>query len=1030
MTKMSKKICVYALSLAMSVSAFFGATSLFSARAQASIAETTGVTVVDTQTGVTKPDRVIMNSAGDYTQETTLNSVVKSIEGTTAMGGGVTNFGFPDLRWGTVSTSDEQISYIQGTPDDDTAIVQFFNGWGFTVSPVVTFNNPVSRSTIDGITFRIAAHLSSGETYGIIGGNPPHGGTGLYFYAPDSDGSKGEGILLPYDITQDEWVDYTITGADLDKFADENGMISGFYVAMGCISENSAVLYSYAGANFGSAAYLLLDSVKYNNKQTVTYYDGTTVLDTKELYTGQAAFYVPEKEGSAFLGWSVNQADGRLLGIQEEYSLDITSLYANWATAGDLKSVSGLYRTSDNRTVSVYKDGSVSFDEAFGDILYYTYADGAIYAYAKDCRCRIDLSALTKVDSVEITYLTGEYGEELFEKVLIPTGDTASNLVNDESSFEFWSDELNGRRYDFTKALTEDTTLYAVSRYDATETKIITGNNDFKMGPNWLLTSIAGVTSMNSGTAIMANPTFDFKFNIHNLNVSGYEKWAGSDDGKAFSMLIGPWGFSSGKPVLFNTPIYVDNYDSITFRIYAHLSPKSPYGGELWGGTGVRIFGAHSNGSDSGVLIPLDIQQDEWVDLTVGKDLMKVLAAEDGYMYGFTIGAAIVVDTSVEMGKDRWHTHFDWNSQDIHKSTYVLVDYITVSSDKTMSYIDGDEVLYQQSFLAGEKVDKSFVPEKAGKVFTGWTAYEANLDYSECFYQSVNLYANWVDAADMSTINGLYKKGSEELRIYKSGKIEIKGVENILSSGLGVDGILYVTTLNGVYKYNLADYTKMSSYEVTLDAGDGNVATYLVKSGATFSVDLSNPGYVVDKVLVKGTNTQFVLGTTAVTSDLELVVVWAYDEIDDYTEILGNYYCQSTKVLLELKEDNVAVYDGTTYTDRVLTSDEIIIDGLGSATYNGMYIAFDGNYVRLGAFIVTFDTGRGNAKIDPQTYDGDTYVVTKPADPVREGYTFVCWLTADGEVFDFDTVVTGSIHLFAKWEIGRASCRERVCEAV
>ena len=109
MTKTTKRICVYALSLAMSVSAFCGATSLLSARAQTSIAETTGVTVVDTQTGVTKPNRVIMNG-GDYTQETTLNSVVKSIEGTTTMGGGVTNFGFPDLRWGTVSTENDDIS--------------------------------------------------------------------------------------------------------------------------------------------------------------------------------------------------------------------------------------------------------------------------------------------------------------------------------------------------------------------------------------------------------------------------------------------------------------------------------------------------------------------------------------------------------------------------------------------------------------------------------------------------------------------------------------------------------------------------------------------------------------------------------------------------------------------------------------------------------------------------------------------------------------------------------------------------------
>ena len=50
------------------------------------------------------------------------------------------------------------------------------------------------------------------------------------------------------------------------------------------------------------------------------------------------------------------------------------------------------------------------------------------------------------------------------------------------------------------------------------------------------------------------------------------------------------------------------------------------------------------------------------MDLTVSKDLLNVLADEDGYMYGFTIGADIVVDTSVEKGKDRWYAEAYFNS--------------------------------------------------------------------------------------------------------------------------------------------------------------------------------------------------------------------------------------------------------------------------------------------------------------------------------------------------------------------------------
>ena len=61
--------------------------------------------------------------------------------------------------------------------------------------------------------------------------------------------------------------------------------------------------------------------------------------------------------------------------------------------------------------------------------------------------------------------------------------------------------------------------------------------------------------------------------------------------------------------------------------------------------------------------------------------------------------------------------------------------------------------------------------------------------------------------------------------------------------------------------------------------------------------------------------------------------------------------------------------------------------------------------------------GEENLFTDIKVVDGK--LVEKPADPVREGYTFVGWFTSeDSEVpFDFEKdIVTEDTVLFARWE--------------
>lgn len=65
------------------------------------------------------------------------------------------------------------------------------------------------------------------------------------------------------------------------------------------------------------------------------------------------------------------------------------------------------------------------------------------------------------------------------------------------------------------------------------------------------------------------------------------------------------------------------------------------------------------------------------------------------------------------------------------------------------------------------------------------------------------------------------------------------------------------------------------------------------------------------------------------------------------------------------------------------------------------------------SYTVTFDVNGGNETIADQTVESGK-LITKPADPTKEGHIFVGWLL-NGKEYDFNTPVTGNITLNASW---------------
>lgn len=79
-------------------------------------------------------------------------------------------------------------------------------------------------------------------------------------------------------------------------------------------------------------------------------------------------------------------------------------------------------------------------------------------------------------------------------------------------------------------------------------------------------------------------------------------------------------------------------------------------------------------------------------------------------------------------------------------------------------------------------------------------------------------------------------------------------------------------------------------------------------------------------------------------------------------------------------------------------------------TLNAVWQAQDGSKV---TYVITFNTDGGNS-ISNQIIDKDG-MITKPQDPVKEGYKFLGWYS-NNALYDFTRPVTSNFELVAKWE--------------
>ena len=70
-------------------------------------------------------------------------------------------------------------------------------------------------------------------------------------------------------------------------------------------------------------------------------------------------------------------------------------------------------------------------------------------------------------------------------------------------------------------------------------------------------------------------------------------------------------------------------------------------------------------------------------------------------------------------------------------------------------------------------------------------------------------------------------------------------------------------------------------------------------------------------------------------------------------------------------------------------------------------------YARFGAIAANFNSRGGTTVNTIQVNDQNKII--KPVDPTRSGFTFVCWVKENGDVFDFNSTLTETVQLYALW---------------
>ena len=879
------------------------------------------------------------------------------------------------------------------TTDSDGSLRMHYDWYGATLSKQkIVFDTPVAISELEnGILLDI--YLHTGAT------NPFQDAPNVYgmkIFSADDTGAADEGILVPNTITQDVWTKLYISASQLPLLADSNGMLSGLQIG----SRFHWADPNAAGGRPDMSKGASQGYIKFRGVEKVSAgatlqksYGQTTELEGR--YLSRAIEVVSddtaENNDSYFfrMNWYAIVISNTCIIFDEPVNVEeISELVVRLKVDADVDQ--DPYFTNDTNGIVLYPLGAVG---EMGE---------GVQLQSKNIRQRewvdysISYNQATKLAD-EDGYIRGVQIGARFH-----WGESGDLNAKGDYSYGYGHPLTGGTDDNLT--INIDTFSYVPYEFDG-----------------YLTQGDGGTSEAGTGTIVEVNGFSgdDFDNLHHALNEGDIKTVSDPDavDGWAFKLNLFAWSaVRSRNYAEFRTPVNANEVDGLVVRLKLHISQSQPYASAAFG-YGVYLFDKGATGAASEqYTIPQDTLQEEYVNVYIGKNDVIRMAGADGMLEGLQISSYLNVGEDTTTYPDG--------------EPYIMIDYIAVSRNAEITFKDGDEVLKTDTAPTFfETTENFFIPQKEGKLFLGWKNGDAYFDFSALLEGDVTLTADWVDElADVSPYYGLYKTADGEYISLTADGIDVSSVTDAYAYwGMGTDEKLYV--VNGTEQFVLdlsgsGEYTKVDSVTVTYNtkiASDPTLQVLVEKNTAATAPNVVRNGYeLTGWVDADGNPFNF---ETVLTGDITLTAVYEPVEISDASKYYGNYYDKATGTMVVLAAENKATFTaGGTDTERVyyILKDNVIAFAEGDDYTEGTMLAarfmFDGTeYIRLTQYLVTFDTD-GGSEVEQQTVNAASgYLATKPADPTKEGYTFAGWFLSDNTQFDFNTVLTESVTLYAHW---------------
>ncbi|MBT1161830.1 InlB B-repeat-containing protein [Bifidobacterium sp. SO1] len=347
----------------------------------------------------------------------------------------------------------------------------------------------------------------------------------------------------------------------------------------------------------------------------------------------------------------------------------------------------------------------------------------------------------------------------------------------------------------------------------------------------------------------------------------------------------------------------------------------------------------------------------------------------------------------------------------------------------TFDTVGGSHVA-SQTVTEGDTIGVPANPTKPGCTFTGWLLDGKPYDLSTPVTRNLTLTAGWRENAPDSYTVTFDTNGGSTLKpvTVKAGMPTARPTdptrEGYSFAGWLLDGQPYDFTTPVTGNLTLTakwEPIAVKSWTVTFDGMDGTKpVTVDVKDGGTVAKpkDPTREGYTFQGWQANGKNYDF---TMPVTGNLTLKAMWARNETPKPVTHTVTFDtadgAKPSTVRVEqgrtVSKPKDPVRDGYSFTGWLLDGKayDFATPVTGDLTLTAGWSKTD--TPKPVTHTVTFDADNGGKPTAVTVEQGKT--VAKPADPVRDGYTFTGWLL-NGRPYDFATPVTGDLTLTAGWE--------------